>query len=269
MKFRLTVMGLAAAALAALSGPAAAQGTTQALALVESHGPVQLVCHGRDCWAEFSSFCLQEDRRSQNPDTRFELASKQDIQLIGERADGSQVILAPEKELQFSAYRTHVAVRVGLARSRLNELDLEKVTLTIGQKVALLPMPTAAEPAIGAAEVAYITSSLRPTGKRIVDSDNKRMATARLINRMINALPPGGRVARAVRDGLWAATMTPAKLASVSTASRELMTSIYQHCLHGANYAQHSSMRGCLESKHDTLLGDLNMDYWAAVKKGS
>ena len=256
-----------AAALAAFAGPA--QAATQALALITSDGAIQLDCQGRDCWAEFSSFCLQPKRRSPDRDTAYDLADNQELRLLGERADGSQIVLDAAKELRITALRTHVAVRVNLPRARLNELNLSRVTLEVGRQVALLPRPHAGEPAMSRTEVRHVTTVLRQKGSRIVDENTKRMQSVRLVNRMINALPAGGRVAGKVRDALWQQSLRPERLAKAAPSSQATVRRIYDDCRRNVELGQKPSLRRCLESHHDSILGTLNDDYWAAVRTGS
>jgi hypothetical protein len=247
--------------------PAAAQ--MQALALVESGGPIELACHGRDCWAEFSSFCLESDKRSPTRDTQYLLAGIQDVRLVGERADGARVVLDPAAELRISALRTHVAVRVAVPRRRLNELNLVSLAVEVGAKVALLPIPAAGEVPRSAAENAMAKTELREAGNGIVDEDAQGMPAARLVSRMINALPPRGRAEASVRDSLWQRTIRPGELAATPASSKQLLKAAHAYCIDGAKYSAHSSMRSCLQSQHDSILGKLNDTYWKAVETGS
>jgi hypothetical protein len=268
MNLRTIAVFLAAsAALLGFAMPAAAQ--IQALALIESDGPVRLTCRGRDCWAEFSSFCLEPDKRSPTRDTAYSLAGVQDVRLVGTKADGSRVVLDADKDLEISALRTHLAVRLSVARSRLNELDLESVAVTGGAKVALLPAPVAGEASRSAADVALVTGELRQAGHRIVDENAEGMPAARLLSRLINALPPGGRVQASVRDSLWRRTIRPRDLAEAPASSRRLLEATYAYCADGAELSVHPSLRSCLESKHDSIVGKLNDTYWKAVETGS
>ena len=268
MIIRTIALSLAAAA-AMLAFSAPAQATTQALALVKSGGPIELACYGRTCGAEFTSFCLQPERRSPTQDTRYELAGVQDIKLVGHRADGSRVVLDAAKELEIRALRTHVAVRLSVPRARLNELDLDKVTVEVGEKVALLPFPGTDEVPMSASEVVAVKTSLRTLGAMLVDNDRTSMQAVRLVNRMVNALPPGGRVAMSVREKIWKQTIRPEDLATAPPSAKELLQQAYDHCTYGAKHSLQPSMRHCLQSEHDAMLSKLNGTYWDAVKNGS
>lgn len=267
MRLRRVVVSLAAAgALAGLALPAAAQ--MQALALVSSDGPVELTCHGATCAAEFSSFCLQPELASPTPYTRYAMAPEPDVRLVGERADGSAVALDPS-ELQIKVLRTHVAVRLSLPHMHLLERKLSRVTVEIGDKVALLPEPEAGETPLGEGEIAAITTTLRELGDQVVDSDGDRMRAARLMVRMINALPPGGRESPETRARIWDSTIQPEDLAGAPASSRELVRHVHDFCAYGSARSLAPSMRSCLQSQHDTIMGGLNSDYWDKVKNGT
>lgn len=267
MSLNRIVVSLAGfAALASLSMPAAA--ATQALALVRSGGPVELICHGATCAAEFSSFCLQPELASPTPTTHYAMSPRPDIRLTGERADGTTVALDP-KELGIKVLRTHVAVRLSLPHLRLLQERLAKVTVEIGDKVALLPEPEAGETPLGESEIAAITTSLRDLGDQIVDSDGERMRAARLIERMINALPPGGRESAEVRDKIWKQAIPPKALAGAPASARELVRHSHDFCAYSSANSLAPSMQSCLQSQHDTIMGGLNNDYWERVKNGT
>lgn len=263
---RIVVSLAALGALASLSPPAAA--ATQALALVRSGGPVELVCHGATCAAEFSSFCLQPELDSPTPYTRYSMAPEPDIRLVGERADGSTLTLDPE-ELQIKVLRTHVAVRLSLPHLRLLENKFSRVTVEIGDKVALLPEPEDGEAPLGAGEIAAITTSLRDLGHQVVDSDGERMRAARLVVRMINALPPAGRESAEAREAIWERSVRPQELAAAPATSRELVRQVHDFCANGSANSLAPSMKSCLQSQHDTIMGRLNGDYWERVKNGT
>jgi len=267
MRFPRIFLSLAAlGTLAATSLPAAA--ATQALALVRSGEPVELICHGATCAAEFSSFCLQPELASPTPYTRYTMAPGPDVRLRGMRADGGIVEL-DANELRIKVLRTHVAVQLSLPHLRLLEHKLAKVTVEIGDKVALLPEPEAGETPLGAGEITAITTSLRDLGDQVVDSDGERMRAARLLVRLINALPPGGRESAEVRATIWDGNIRPRDLEDAPATSRDLVRQMHDFCAYGSANSMAPSMRSCLQSQHDTIMGGLNSDYWERVKNGT
>ena len=268
MSLRSLALPLAAAgAFFGLVAPASAQ--TQALALVSSDGPVELTCFGQTCAAEFSSFCLQPERGSPTPETRFALAPGADIRVVGQRRDGGTVELNPAEALTFQAIRTHVAVRVTMSRARLAELGLARLTVAVGERVALLPTPGPDEPAMSASELAAIATSLRPLGQRIVDHDGERMLALRAMDRMINLLPPGGRESEAERAVVWDRAVGPEAFTGAPESVAALVRRVHDDCANGSANGVQPSMRSCIQSRHDTTMGGLNNDFWDSVKNGT
>jgi hypothetical protein len=182
---RIGLAGLILAApLALVSGDARA--APQALALVATKGTVALACEGR---AELTTFFLQADRLSPAPGTRYHLVNTGEVRLIGTTRDGREIRLDPEEYLRFESVRTHVAMRVRTARDKMAGLDLEKVEITVGKDVALLPAPELDDPdPFTESEIAVLTGPLRVLASRIVDRNGERMEAARITNRMINLL---------------------------------------------------------------------------------
>ena len=73
-------LGLAAAFLMAPTGEARA--ASQMLALLETGGSTPLVCDGGVCKAEFSTFCLQQDRSLPGASMPYEVAEGSNLHLV-------------------------------------------------------------------------------------------------------------------------------------------------------------------------------------------
>ncbi len=257
-----------AGALSLLS--AAAMAAPQALALVASAGPVPLTCLGPDCAAEFSAFCLQQARRPPEPGERYAIADAGALKLVGERADGSLVVLDAERELSFTALRTHVAVRLSMSSHRFDSMGLVKAFVEVGRKAVLFPEAKSDDPSpFGDAERTLVTNSLRSMGAKLVDGDVARMAAARMTLAMVNRLGTSHLIPEDEREVLYDrviethGAMTPRE-------GRALFERAFEGCSGTQAYMlSPPSFRGCLRSKHDGFLGTLNSDYWDATRSGS
>ena len=261
---------IAAGAIALGVGAAPAQAAPQVLALVADSQPVELNCHNGDCWAEFSAYCLQPDRRSPVHGTRYLTTADADLRAIGTTHDGRTVALNAAKDLTITALRTHVAVRVAVTADVVRDLGLAKVSVTVGQNVALVPVPVPGdENPQDALELELATGPLRALGDTLVDSEGDRVVAARLTSQMINALPSRGRVDAATRQTLWRMTTSDPRYATLTPSTVESLRFAWFHCDHGATYGLTKSMRTCLEGQHDSMIGYLNNQYWDAAKAGS
>lgn len=253
----------------ALTPRAPALSAPQILALLETQGPKPLTCVDGECFAEFSSFCMEPGREGPDHDTVYLMAKGTDIRIIGRTADGKKASLPANGLARFKSQRGYTAVRISLPMAALPPGGLKSLAISVGRHAALLPKPLEShrkphEPA----EVAVALGPNRLTGEQIVDNGGARADGARLLSYMINALPKDQRVGAADRRALWRQAMAaaPAKLKS---RNLRLAHSGYQRCL--AEYREGSKFpfRKCLEHMHDHALWELNRRYWIAVKTGS
>jgi hypothetical protein len=158
-------------------------------------------------------------------------------------------------------------MRVRTARDKMAGLDLEKVEITVGKDVALLPAPELDDPdPFTESEIAVLTGPLRVLASRIVDRNGERMEAARITNRMINLLAeqsgggePRGRV-------LWRQAIGEGGL---SSRTRDRARGAYDLCRFVVDRAPSKSLRRCLQTQHDQFIDFLNSEYWEAVKIGS
>ncbi len=265
-------IGLAGLVLAApfvlVSG--GAQAAPQALALVATKGTVGLACEGRECSAELTTFCLQADRFSPAPGTRYHLVNAGEVRLIGTTRDGRKIRLDPEEHLRFESVRSHVAMRVSTARDKMAALDLEKVEIAVGEDVALLPVPEPDDPnPITESEIAVLTGPLRVLASRIVDRNEDRMAAARITNRMINLLPEQSSNAEPRGETLWRQAIGETGEGGLSSGPKDLARGAYDICRFVVDRIPSKSLRRCLQTKHDQFIDFLNSAYWKAVNIGS
>jgi hypothetical protein len=259
-----------AALLSVISGPRDAHGAAQMLALVANEDTVKIQCYRGDCFAEFTAFCLQPERSSPAEGTRYFLADTANVTVTAQTDDGREISLDPAKDLDYTADRTHVAVRIGMPARRMARLGLRQITIRVGKNVTLVPQPYANDPdPIGEGEVELVSRSLRLLGTRIVDQGGGNVFVARMINRMINVLPPSGRIDDTARAGLWRRTMRGDELAGAPGEAANVVQGIFSKCERDAYLLNWPNMRNCLESNHDRFIGKLNTKYWKAMKTGS
>lgn len=249
-----------AGALAAATPAAAAP---QAIALVASAEPIELRCHLGECGAEFTSFCLERNRRSPATGTPYWLYDTASLKLEGRTQDGATLAL-DAGELKIASARGHTAVWMSLPSSSLRERNLASVSVTVTVGATLLPEEEADDPkGHGADEILRIAGPMRATGTKIVDQAGAPIATAQETARLINLLPRLGRTTTAERDSLWAKA-APAPEA----AGYDKIKAGFDNC-HKVTQSGSMSLRQCLGSVHDAFVSRLNIKYWKATKAGS
>ena len=256
-------------AFAAL-GSGAAQAAPQALALVATEGKVGLVCEGRECSAELTSFCLGAGRFSPAPGTAYHLAGAGDVRVIGTTEDGRTLALDARSHLRFESARRHLAVRVSVDRAALEALGVSRIEIEIAENVALLPVPRPGDPdPITEGEAALFTGPLRYLGSLVVDGNVERMQAARVTSRMINLLPPRGGAGAAGGEALWRRATAARGADSLSPAARERARGAFELCRFVGSVGGPSSLRRCLQEQHDGFVDFLNSKFWKAVKTGT
>ncbi len=274
---RIGPAGMVLTALIAFAalGPGAAQAAPQALALVATAGKVGLVCAGRECSAELTSFCLDAGRFSPAPGTAYHLAGAGDVRVIGTTRDGRTLALDARSHLRFESARRHLAVRVSVGRAALEALGVSRIEIEIAENVALLPVPRPGDPdPITEGEAALFTGPLRHLGSLLVDGNGERMQAARVTSRMINLLAPrGGAAAPGGESGggeaLWRRATAARSADSLSPAARARARGAFELCRFVGSVGGPSSLRRCLQEQHDGFVDFLNSNFWEAVKTGT
>lgn len=248
--------------------PAGAQAAPQALGLVATQGSTPLVCENGHCSAEFSSFCLQQDRTSPAEGTIYRLAGNGAITVAGVTSDGRTVTLDPETDLRFQSLRTHVAVRIAVDAATRERLDLVSVSVTVGEQVALAPQPVAGDTnPQDEVSIAAAVGPLREIGSRIVDTNTERMAAARLTSRLINDLDANPLPRRDVAQSLWQRAVGTETQATA--AAQRLAKGALNLCQFSVERRGIGEIKGCLQQHHDKFVDYLNTRYWKAVGAGT
>jgi len=261
-------------AFAAL-GSGTAQAAPQALALVATEGKVGLVCEGRECGAELTSFCLDAGRFSPAPGTAYHLAGAGDVRVIGTTQDGRSLVLDARSHLRFESARRHLAVRVSVDRAVLEALGVSRTEIEIAENVALLPVPRPGDPdPITEGEAALFSGPLRQLGSLVVDGNGERMQAARVTSRMINLLAPSGGAGApggesVSGEALWRRATAARGADSLSPAARERARGAFELCRFVGSVGGPSSLRRCLQEQHDGFVDFLNSNFWKAVKTGT
>ena len=270
MKTMSITAGMFAGLLALFNFPGAASAAPQALALVNSGGEVTLQCHDDSCIASLSAYCLQKERSVPEKGTAYNFADTKQVRLVGIRKDGSRVILDAANELRIASLRRQLAVSLEVPKSRLEELGLRSVTVEVGKNVTLLPRAVAGDKTpLSESEIALATGPLRQLGTRVVESDPDRIGAARWILRLSDTLPPNSTLMPAKRSQFLKKAHKDSASAGLSTVAQDQAQGLLTVCDIHTGLGAYGSLRNCLESRHDTLLWNLNVGFWLAETHGS
>ncbi len=236
----------------------------QILAVIASAEPVTLQCERGECRAEFTVYCIEKLRSSPLPGTAYSFHDPNTLTLEGVRRDGSTVRLAGSELLAITTERGHTAVRMSLPSRVLRQFDLASVRVSVGEGASLIPQPIAGDRwPHSEMDIVLATGPQRAAAAAFVDDGGARIEAARVTLRLINALPRAGRATQTERDQAWARFAPPA-----GVEGRALAKAGFENCSATTNSGL-MSLRQCLGSLHDTLIGKLNTRYWEAIETGS
>ncbi len=243
----------------------AAKAEPQILALITTDGAKPLTCADGECFAEFTSFCMEPGRKSPSHEAAYAPAAGADLTLVATAADGRLVRMALPKQAAFVSQRGFAAVRISLPAAAVARLGASRVAIEVGPRTALLPVPMAThhrphEPN----QVAAALGPNRVVGERIVDNGGRTADGARLLSYLINGLPEQGQVDPATRRSLWQTATAAAPAGLVETGKRYAKRS-YRRCLASLEDDGRFGLRVCLQRAHDMALWKLTREYWLSV----
>ena len=245
-------------------GASQAAAEPQILGLIASLAPVTLQCQRGECGAEFSSYCIERDRRAPIKGNVYTIYDPATLTVEGVRPDGTTMVLALDDSVAITSARGRSSVRISLPSYVLLEFGLASVRVSIGERATLIP-----EPAAGArrphteADIALAAGPMRAAAALIIDHGGATVDAALLTARLINELPRGGRASQAQRDGLWRTVGL-----SSGASGYGLVETGFERC-HEVTRSGMMSLRQCLGSLHDRFISELNVAYWKAVETGS
>lgn len=261
---------LSAFAIATLTFARPVAAAPQILGLVAYNDAVPLKCGWGQCSAELITLCLQKHRDNPLPNTPYTFHGEGTATLVVTDAAGNRKRLRAADHVRIITARSFTAVRVEMTERKLRELGGVEVALTVDPGMSLVPVPQKGDPnPITEDEIAYTTAYLRKEADRWLKGSQPKTVAARIVNRMINLTPRAGRVKEAKWQNIWdrsiADEASQERVAGVSQAE-----DIFGACKYMVgDLGRYFSMRRCLETKHDSLMLDMNTSYWQATKPGS
>ncbi len=273
---RSSRFSVALAPLLLMLGASQVAAAPQILAVIASAEPVTLECEFGECRAEFTVFCIEKLRSSPIMGTAYNIHDPDTLVLDGVRRDGSTMRLAGSELLTITTERGHTAVRMSLPSRVLRQFDLASVRVSVGEGASLVPRPIAGDRwPHSAMDIKRATGPQRTAAAAIVDDGGAQIEAARVTLRLVNALPRAGRATEAERDVAWLRFAPPAggdgyalTGGRASTSGRALAKAGFDHCSVTTKSGL-MSLRQCLGSWHDSLVGKLNTKYWKSIETGS
>ncbi len=238
---------------------APAQAAPQILAVLATDTGIPFTCEDGLCRAELSTYCLQRDRPAPNAGSIYHPAATGDFTLSVKTGSGKTRDLPAADHVAFVEARGFMAITAVIEERQLKRLGSLDAVIRIGEDASMLPEAVAGDPnPLTDKEIAYTTKSLRQHAKGIVDDQPGAMA-ARLLTRVMNAMPSRGTVNPGDGDLLWRETIGEEIQDLPGLAPAE---NAYSRCFRGSQSRAYGGVRRCLEFRHDEFIRSLNIDYW-------
>ena len=263
-------LSLPAFAFVLLSG-ANAVAAPQILGIVASNGlPTPLQCQDRYCSAYLASFCLQAARYAPNSGSDYRLAPGSRITIIAKLRDGRSLRIAGEDKVAIRTRSGFTSVRVSLPAATLAALGATSADVEVGPHATILPVTSSDDPSPqSAAEVAAAAGPLRRLAAETFDRASGMADTARLVELVINRLPPQASTTGATVAALWGEVADGARRAGVSSRSIDGAAAIVADCRSGLASDSGPSTGICLEMRQAELMTTLTRHFWDESAGGS
>ena len=246
----------------------AAQAAPQILALLATDSPVPLDCRDGQCTALLTAICLQKDRVPPTPETAYEpIGIAQNLKLVVTSFDGRAREVAGKSEMTIVSQRNFLSVRVTVPQETMARLGATALAVSVGKGVSLLaaPIPNDPKPQTEK-EIAYTTSTLRDEAAWLDDPNDAYSSQARIANRVLSMLPTH----RTVESAEARRAFDQVARANAGKPGMKEFGALYKKCEDTQGWSIYGrNMRECVESWHDSLMMERNVEYWKRTGAGS
>ena len=262
----LTLAG--AMLLASLGGAAAAP---QILALVATNGAKELQCDGDVCVAEFTTMCLQEERRVPVSGTEHTILEGSEITVEFTRPDGTVLpVAASTLAPRLATLRGQMAMEIGLQRRLFADYGAASAAISVGPQAFLVPRPVAGDPEpITLAEIERVTGRHTTVARGFHHDLATELAVVRITSELINALPiePPPKSRRQTPRASELPVQAVARIARSEPDASAMDDAIgtFRACQLELMLRHYGNVRTCLQDYHDKRMIDVNTRYWRRV----
>ncbi len=231
----------------------------QILAVLATDSGIPFQCSDGQCRADLSTYCLQRHRPAPDFGTVYAPAAPEVFTLVVTGRGGAERRLPATEHVAFLESRGFMAISATVSESALARLGAVDARIVVGESAVLVPLPQAGDPdPLTAREIAHATGPSRALGRRVVDKSPEAGA-ARILGAAANALrEEGGREAPALDDLVDTGRRAGGRI-GLDRARTE-----FKACREALAGYGTSSLRRCVEFRHDQLMRSLTIDYWDA-----
>ena len=249
--------------------PLKAHAAPQILGLLASVEPTKLTCSGETCSAEFSSFCLQQHRKTPDQGTAYRPSKLTHMTVSVKGPDGEVRRQSVARHVTVRSLRGYTSVAISLPRSFVRALGDGPAGLSIGETAALIPEQAGLSThPLSRHEIDLYTGPLRRAATGTTGREPSNLQAARLLSRMVNDLPADRDLSQAAREDYWSKTVGKRSWQVTDQAYKRAVKA-FRTCKGDYNRYGINGMRGCLGHEHDGAMIDITRKVWADQKGGS
>jgi len=247
----------------------AAKAAPQILGLLASAEPTKMTCTESTCVAEFTSFCLQQHRKTPDAGTAYVPSKLTVLTAYVTGSDGKVRSTSVADKVSVKSTRGYTSVAISLPRSAVSQLGDGQISMSIGKAASLVPALAAQGGTnMTKAEIDLFTGPLRQTAMQSVAGDTASVETVRALGHVINALPEEDDLLETDREKLWQNVVGDIQK-KMSPEGLARTTRSFNICKGDFNKYGINGMRGCLAHEHDGAMTHVTRKVWEDQKGGS
>lgn len=246
-----------------------ASAAPQILGLLASAEPAKLTCTAGVCAAEFSSFCLQEHRKTPNQGTAYVPSKQTQLTVSVTDAAGDVHTMSVADKVTVRSLRGYTTVQISLPADLVASLGKGNATLSVAPHASLVPayMADTDDPRLRQ-EIALYTGPMRKVASASNEREPVNVQAARLMNKMVNDLPAKSDLSQTERDAVWEKSVKK-HTGNVSTPALAKAATAFRNCRGDYNRYGLNGMRACMGHEHDRSMIDVTRKVWQDQKGGS
>ncbi|MBT3768036.1 MAG: hypothetical protein HOB79_21450 [Rhodospirillaceae bacterium] len=249
-----------------LVGSGRTEAAPQILGLIASVEATPMTCENGTCSAEFSTFCLQEQRGIPVDGTEYLPTIETDLSMYVKDVKGRVKKVSVADRVRIKSSNGYASVTISIPERELISMRVEKAALSVGKLGSLVPLskPKDINP-LSKKEIAQFTGPLRKRAEGSMITQKDAVTESRLTQKMINVLPGKGEVSRLKRYSLWRDVIGK----DPESRGEKLARRRFDDCKRDLNNYYIVGMRNCLSHFQAESMAEVTRDVWRRIRPGS
>jgi hypothetical protein len=253
-------------AVALFALPGRLEAAPQILGLVASVEATPMTCENGTCFAEFSTFCLQEQREIPVDGTEYLATVETAFSMSFKDISGNAREVSVADKVRIISNNGYASVTISIPEHDLILIGAQNASLSVGKLGSLVPAKKIGDVnPLSKREILEYTGPLRKRAERSIVAHERAVTESRLTHKLINALPRTGEVLKSKRFALWQDVIgVEPKSNGEQQAKRR-----FDDCKRDLNNLYLPGMRACLQHYQAESMAELTRDVWKRIRPGS